>query len=58
LVGIFGNFINRVAVLIHKYYDGVVPQGDVNSPELKEIKQQKKFQDSLKIMNSEMLYLH
>jgi len=37
LVGIFGNFINRVAVLIHKYYDGVVPQGDINSPELKEI---------------------
>ncbi|WP_080778729.1 methionine--tRNA ligase [Chryseobacterium phocaeense] len=37
LVGIFGNFINRVAVLIHKYYNGVVPQGDVNSPELKEI---------------------
>jgi len=37
LVGIFGNFINRVAVLIHKYYDGVVPQGDVNSPELQEI---------------------
>jgi len=25
LVGIFGNFINRVAVLIHKYYDGIVP---------------------------------
>ncbi|WP_262146979.1 methionine--tRNA ligase [Chryseobacterium foetidum] len=24
LVGIFGNFINRVAVLIHKYYDGIV----------------------------------
>lgn len=37
LVGIFGNFINRVAVLIHKYYDGVVPQGDVNAPELQEI---------------------
>ncbi|WP_073173565.1 methionine--tRNA ligase [Chryseobacterium vrystaatense] len=37
LVGIFGNFINRVAVLIHKYYDGIVPQGDVNSPELEEI---------------------
>ena len=37
LVGIFGNFINRVAVLIHKYYDGVVPQGDVNVPELQEI---------------------
>ena len=37
LVGIFGNFINRVAVLIHKYYDGIVPQGDVNAPELAEV---------------------
>ena len=37
LVGIFGNFINRVAVLIHKYYDGIVPAGDVNAPELEEI---------------------
>ena len=37
LVGIFGNFINRVSVLIHKYYDGVIPQGDVNASELKEI---------------------
>lgn len=37
LVGIFGNFINRVAVLIHKYYNGVVPQGDINAPELQEI---------------------
>ena len=26
LVAIFGNFINRVTVLTHKYYDGVVPQ--------------------------------
>jgi methionyl-tRNA synthetase len=26
LVAIFGNFINRVAVLTHKYYDGQVPQ--------------------------------
>ena len=26
LVAIYGNFINRVAVLTHKYYDGVVPQ--------------------------------
>lgn len=37
LVGIFGNFINRVAVLIHKYYNGVVPQGDSSAPELYEI---------------------
>ncbi|ROI08965.1 methionine--tRNA ligase [Chryseobacterium sp. H3056] len=37
LVGIFGNFINRVAVLIHKYYDGIVPIGDENAPELNEI---------------------
>jgi len=26
LVAIFGNFINRVAVLTHKYYDGVIPE--------------------------------
>ena len=26
LVAIFGNFVNRVAVLTHKYYDGVVPK--------------------------------
>ena len=37
LVGIFGNFINRVAVLIHKYYDGIVPTGNENADELKEI---------------------
>ena len=37
LVGIFGNFINRVAVLIHKYYNGIVPEGNTNAEELKEI---------------------
>ncbi len=37
LVGILGNFINRVAVLTHKYYGGVVPSGDNNAPELKEV---------------------
>ena len=26
LVAIFGNFVNRVLVLTHKYYDGVVPK--------------------------------
>jgi len=38
LVGIFGNFINRVAVLIHKYYDGVIPAGNADAEELVEIK--------------------
>ena len=37
LVGIFGNFINRVAVLIHKYYEGIVPAGNENAEELKEV---------------------
>ena len=36
LVGIFGNFINRVAVLIHKYYNGKIPQGRPSN-EIKEI---------------------
>lgn len=38
LVGIFGNFINRVVVLIHKYYDGVIPAGNADAEELIEIK--------------------
>ncbi|KPM32254.1 Methionyl-tRNA synthetase [Croceitalea dokdonensis DOKDO 023] len=29
LVAIFGNFINRVTVLTHKYYDGVVPEPSI-----------------------------
>ena len=37
LVGIFGNFINRVAVLIHKYYDGIIPDGNENAEELNEV---------------------
>ncbi len=28
LVAIFGNFVNRVAVLTHKYYDGITPEHD------------------------------
>jgi len=37
LVGIFGNFINRVAVLINRYYDGIVPQGNPDDENLSEI---------------------
>ena len=37
LVGIFGNFINRVAVLMHKYYNGVIPAAQGEVPELAEI---------------------
>jgi methionyl-tRNA synthetase len=37
LVNIFGNFINRVAVLINKYFEGKVPEGDINAPELEQI---------------------
>lgn len=38
LVGIFGNFINRVAVLIHKYYNGIIPEGTLGETEQAEIK--------------------
>lgn len=31
LVAIFGNFINRVTVLTHKYYDGTIPEPNVFS---------------------------
>lgn len=31
LVAILGNFVNRVIVLTHKYYDGKVPSGTLNT---------------------------
>lgn len=39
LVGILGNFINRVMVLTHKYYDGIVPEKVHDFPELAELKE-------------------
>jgi methionyl-tRNA synthetase len=38
LVGILGNFINRVVVLTHKYYNGIVPEYTGNYEELEKIK--------------------
>lgn len=38
LVGILGNFINRVMVLSHKYYDGKVPEKTVEFDELNQLK--------------------
>ncbi|MBE9490522.1 MAG: methionine--tRNA ligase [Bacteroidetes bacterium] len=37
LVAIFGNFINRVVVLTHKYYDGIVPTPNEFTPIDKEV---------------------
>jgi len=39
LVGILGNFINRVMVLTHNYYQGVVPNKGKDFPELAELKE-------------------
>lgn len=33
LVAIFGNFVNRVVVLTHKYYEGLLPDPDEYTPE-------------------------
>ena len=39
LVAIFGNFINRVTVLTHKYYDGVTPgQGTLSQTDAQALK--------------------
>ncbi|MBQ0147781.1 MAG: methionine--tRNA ligase subunit beta, partial [Flavobacteriaceae bacterium] len=38
LVGILGNFINRVMVLSHKYYEGIVPAKTVEFDEVAQIK--------------------
>jgi methionyl-tRNA synthetase len=52
LVAIFGNFVNRVTVLTHKYYDGIVPEPSefsrVDKETLQTLKQfPSKLQDSL-----------
>jgi len=37
LLAIFGNFVNRTVVLIHKYYEGIVPEADKYTDEEQEI---------------------
>ncbi len=44
LVAIFGNFVNRVAVLTHKYYEGVVPTpGEFTETDLETLKTLKTY---------------
>ena len=37
LLAIFGNFVNRTVVLIHKYYEGIVPEAGKYTTEEKEL---------------------
>lgn len=43
LVAILGNFVNRVAVLTHKYYEGEIPAADFSEEENEVLKQAKKL---------------
>lgn len=46
LVAIFGNFINRVAVLTHKYYDGHIPQpSDLKEIDTRTLNEMKAYPD-------------
>jgi len=48
LVGNLGNFVNRVLVLTHKYYDGVVPQpGELNDTDKEVLKQLKSYPEKI-----------
>ena len=48
LVAILGNFVNRVAVLTHKYYEGAVPPaGDFNATDLAAIAEMEQLKTSL-----------
>lgn len=42
LVAIFGNFVNRVSVLMHKYYEGIIPNSSTIPQELEEIEKSAK----------------
>lgn len=48
LVAIFGNFINRVVVLTHKYYNGIIPEpGDLVQKDKEVIKALSEFPKTL-----------
>ncbi|WP_293297378.1 methionine--tRNA ligase [Allomuricauda sp.] len=48
LVAIFGNFVNRVAVLTHKYYDGTIPApGELTSTDKETLSSLKSYPDIL-----------
>ncbi len=48
LVGNLGNFINRVAVLTQKYYDGVIPEpGEFKDSDKEVLSQLKKFPEKI-----------
>ncbi|NKI30863.1 methionine--tRNA ligase [Croceivirga thetidis] len=48
LVAIFGNFVNRVAVLTHKYYNGFVPEpGDYSEVDFSTLKSMQDFPSKL-----------
>lgn len=48
LVGIFGNFVNRVVVLTNKYWDGHVPvKGDLTSHDEEVIEELSKYADKV-----------
>lgn len=56
LVAIFGNFINRVMVLTHKYFDGKVPSiGDLNEADQVALNKLKEFPS---LMEKEIEHYH
>ncbi len=52
LVAILGNFINRVSILLHKYYDGIVPQCGELSPE--DLAMQQEVADTVKSLEDNL----
>lgn len=62
LVGILGNFINRVMVLTHKYYEGVIPERTNDFEELYQLKNYAKkigdYLDKFEYRNALMEYMN
>ena len=47
LIGILGNFVNRVVILVHKYFDGETPQAELREKDLEILNRLDSYRDEI-----------
>ncbi len=47
LVGIYGNFVNRVMVLLHKYYNGILPEVALSAEDQEVLEAMRGYQEKI-----------